>query len=191
MAARQAVPGAAVHFAGTIAEAEQKITARGHYHLILLDLVLPDASGFSGLLRLQFADPQARIAVITAKRDAALAGMARELGAVAYLHKSEPLDGLAGQIRDIAAGGTLFPPELTNGKGAMRHRIADLSDAQRRVLFALADGRSNKQMAYDLGVTESTIKAHLTAIYRGIGVHNRAQAMVALQPMLGQIADDA
>lgn len=191
MAARLGVPHAVVHFAGTIGEAEDRITPKNRYHLILLDLMMPDASGFSGLLRLQFADKNSRIAVITARKDLSLAAIARELGAVAFLHKSEPIDTLARQIQKIAAGGSIFPADMASAKVGMRDRIAKLSDAQRRVLFALADGRSNKQIAFDLGLTEATVKAHLTAIYRRLGVHNRAQAMVALQPMLGRIVDDA
>lgn len=190
MAARLGIPNAVVHFAGTIKEAEQRITPKNRYHLILLDLMLPDASGFSGFLRLQFADWNNRIAVITARKDPSLAAIAQELGAVAFLHKSEPIDTLARQIQDIAAGERIFPADMTSAKGGMRDRITKFSDAQRRVLFALADGRSNKQIAFNLGVTEATVKAHLTAIYRGLGVHNRAQAMVALQPVLGQIVDD-
>lgn len=190
MAARLAVPGAGVHFAGTIAEAERRISANGGYMLTLLDLMLPDASGFSGLLRLQFADRGGRIAVITARQEAALATQARELGAVAFLHKSEPIDTLAGKIRSIAGGASVFPPDLPQARGSMRNRIEQLSDAQRRVLFALADGRSNKQIAHDLGITEATVKAHLTAIFRGIGVYNRAQALVALQPLIGSIGDE-
>lgn len=190
MAARLAVPGAVVHFAGTIAEAEQRVGAIGSYQLILLDLMLPDATGFSGLLRLQFADPDARIAVITARQEPALATQARALGAVAFLRKSEPIDALAAHIRNIVAGVAVFPPDLPIAKNSMRDRIAELSEAQRRVLFALADGRSNKQIAYDLGITEATVKAHLTAIFRGLGVYNRAQALVALQPLLGSIGDE-
>ena len=190
MAARLAVPGAVVHFAGTVAEAERRIDANGSYHLILLDLMLPDATGFSGLLRLQFARPDTRIAVITARQEPALAAQARDLGAVAFLRKSEPIDALASQIREIAGGEAVFPPDVPAAKGNMRDRIARLSDAQRRVLFALADGRSNKQIAHDLGITEATVKAHLTAIFRGLNVYNRAQALVALQPLLGSIGDE-
>jgi DNA-binding NarL/FixJ family response regulator len=190
MAARLAVPGAVVHFAGTIAEAEQRITAHGPYQLILLDLMLPDATGFSGLLRLQFASPDTRIAIITARQELALAAQSRELGAVAFLRKSEPIDTLAGQIRTVVGGVSVFPPDLPGARSTMRDRIGQLSDAQRRVLFALADGRSNKQIAHDLGITEATVKAHLTAIFRGLDVYNRAQALVALQPLLGAISDD-
>ena len=72
------------------------------------------------------------------------------------------------------------------GLEAAKTRLAPtLSPAQRGVLIALADGRSNKQLARDLDVTEATIKAHMTAIFRKLGVMNRAQAMLAVQPLLG------
>jgi DNA-binding NarL/FixJ family response regulator len=71
----------------------------------------------------------------------------------------------------------------------IRDRIARLSDAQRRVLFALTDGHANKKIAYDLAITEATVKAHLTAIFRQLGVTNRSQAMLALQAILGEAAN--
>lgn len=191
MATRLAVPGANVHFAGSLGEAERRIAAQDRYDLILLDLMLPDVSGFSGLLRIQAADPSARVAVITARQEPSLAAQARDLGAIAFLRKSEPIDALAGHIRDIVGGESIFPPDLPDSKGTMRDRVMALTDAQRRVLFALADGRSNKQIAYDLGVTEATIKAHLTAIFRGLGVYNRAQALVALQPLIGALDSES
>jgi DNA-binding NarL/FixJ family response regulator len=68
----------------------------------------------------------------------------------------------------------------------LRARLASLSNAQRAVLVALADGRANKQIARDLGVTEATVKAHLTAIFRKLGVANRAQALLAARPLIGR-----
>jgi DNA-binding NarL/FixJ family response regulator len=74
---------------------------------------------------------------------------------------------------------------------SLQQRIATLSDAQRRVLFALADGRLNKQIAGDLAVTEATIKAHMSAILRKLGVQNRMQAVLMMQPLLGALQQEA
>jgi len=186
MAVRHAIPGAQVVSAGTIAAAEAMAVQAPPFRLALLDLMLPDTQGFSGLVRLQFSLPDVPIAVITAREEPELAAAARDLGAAAFLSKSMPLDELAEALRLINEGQPVFPEVVgSTGIASLRDRIGLLSAAQRRVLFALVDGRANKQIAHDLSVTEATIKAHLTAIFRQLGVTNRMQAMLALQPLLG------
>jgi DNA-binding NarL/FixJ family response regulator len=189
LAVRHAMPGDLVIAAGTVAEAEHLATQYGNFRLVLLDLMMPDAHGFSGLLRLQAQLPDVPIAVITAASEPDLPAIARDLGATAFLSKAMPLDLLAQTLRSIAAGQGFFPTNTSKADTRLlRDRIADLSQAQRRVLFALADGRANKQIAHDLAVSEATIKAHLTAIFRSLGVTNRMQAMLLLQPLLGDLA---
>ncbi|PAX06763.1 helix-turn-helix domain-containing protein [Sphingomonas lenta] len=87
----------------------------------------------------------------------------------------------------MVAGGTCFRADAENDAMLrdMRDRIESLSAAQRRVLFALADGRLNKQIAGELDITEATVKAHLSAIFRKLGVLNRTQAILAVRDMLG------
>jgi len=117
------------------------------------------------------------------------------LGAAGYISKGLPLDETLLALRTVLAGGTAFPAPTAAGNGTndvMHRRIGVLSGAQLRVLIALAGGRLNKQIAGDLGVTEATIKAHLTAIFRKLGVNNRTQAILAVQPLLGEaVADTA
>ncbi|TKD53322.1 LuxR C-terminal-related transcriptional regulator [Sphingomonas baiyangensis] len=191
MAVRLAMPGIAVDSAGSIAEAETRIARYPNYRMLLLDLLLPDARGFSGFLRLQFALPEARIVVITAREDPKLVGIARSLGAAGFLGKREPLDTLARQIRGIAAGEAGFPAVFEDAGAPLRDRIAGLSEAQRRVLFAMGSGESNKRIAAALDITEATVKAHMTAIFRRLGVVNRAQALLALQSLMGDLGDEA
>lgn len=127
--------------------------------------------------------------MLLAQEDSKIAGTARSLGAAGLLLKTSSLDRIAENLREIVAGRTVFPPgAMPSNIPPIRDRIARLSDAQRRVLFALADGHANKRIAYDLAITEATVKAHLTAIFRQLGVTNRTQAMVALQPILGATA---
>jgi DNA-binding NarL/FixJ family response regulator len=189
MALRHVLPGANVVCAGTIKDAEILAAQRSGFRMALLEMMLPDTKGFSGLLRLQFCLPGVPVAIITARKEPGLAAIARDLGAVAFLSKSMPLEQLSNGLREIDAGRSVFPPSV-GPKHAMpiRDRIASLSQAQRRVLFALADGRANKQIAHDLSITEATVKAHLTAIFRKLAVTNRMQAMIALQPLLGEAA---
>lgn len=190
LATRAAIPGILVDSAGSIGEAEQAVAARkGGYRLVLLDFVLPDARGFSGFLQLQHLLGKTPIVIVSAHRDSVIVEAARALGASGFLSKSMPLDDLAASVRTIAAGGTVFPQDgaASNAAQSARDRIATLSGAQLKVLLALADGRLNKQIANDLDITEATVKAHLTAIFRKLGVNNRAQALLAMQPLLGEV----
>lgn len=187
MATRAALPGVSVLSAGSIGEASA-LVGRGGWRMILLDFDLPDARGFSGLLTLQMQAPATPIVVVTASEESRLVEAARAIGAAGYLFKSLPLDEIAGRLRRIDAGQIVFPQdaEAAPGLDDLLERIARLSSAQRTVLLALADGRSNKEIAHDLAVGEATVKAHLTAIFRKLGVNNRAQALLAARPLIGR-----
>ncbi|WP_420146132.1 response regulator [Sphingobium sp.] len=190
LAARAVVPGVAVDTAGSIGEARDVLSRHGKYRLILLDFVLPDARGFSGFLQLQHEAGRTPIALISSNENPALVESARALGAAGFLYKTRPFDDLARDIRRIVDGQVCFPAMdgSAGGTGDLRERIATLSGAQLRVLIALSDGRLNKQIAADLDVSEATVKAHLTAIFRKLDVGNRAQALLAVQPLLGDVA---
>jgi DNA-binding NarL/FixJ family response regulator len=179
------MPGATIVGVGTIADAVAAMTTRPPFRLVLLDFQLPDAHGYSGLLKLQHLDPHVPIVVVTAREDNSLIEAAKALGAAGFLFKSTPLDELAGLLRRIIAGHSHFPAGASASPtiAAARARITDLSPAQHAVLLALADGRSNKVIARDLAITEATVKAHLTAIFRKLGVTNRTQALLAVQPL--------
>lgn len=187
LAARSALPGATVIGVGSVAEAAAAMHSRPPFRLVVLDFQLPDAHGYSGLLKLQHCDGSVPIVLVTAKEDASLVEAARALGAAGFIYKSRPLDEIAGIFRKLVLGGTHFPPltGATAGIAAARARIAQLTPAQRDVLLALADGRSNKEIARDLDITEATVKAHLTMVFRKLHVANRTQALLAVQPLFG------
>ena len=187
LAVRSALPNIIVETAGTIAESEAAIAMHKGFRLILLDFVLPDARGYSGFLRLQHLARSTPIVVVSAREDVSLVEAARALGAAGFLFKSRPLDEIADAVRRIDGGHSVFPQQARSNDviANARARIADLSGAQLKVLLALADGRLNKQIANDLAITEATVKAHLTAVFRKLGVTNRTQALLAMQPLLG------
>jgi DNA-binding NarL/FixJ family response regulator len=192
LAARVAMPELTIDSVGSIGEAEATIARHRGYRLALLDLMLPDSRGFSGFLRLQHVLGDVPIVIVSAKQNPELIEAARALGAAGYLSKAQPLDETLGSLRTVLSGKTVFPPVTARPQADVseaRSRISELSGAQLRVLMALADGRLNKQIAGELGVTEATIKAHLTAIFRKLGVNNRTQAILAVQPLLA--ADEA
>lgn len=191
LAARLALPGVTVCTAGTVAEAVSTTDKTPIDRMILLDLMLPDARGYSGLMSMQHHAPDVPIVIVSAREEPALTEAARAIGAAGFLFKSLPLDVIAGHLREIDAGRRAFPTRQSAGEAsagpdfsAILGRIAELSPAQRTVLLALANGRSNKIIAYDLDVTEATVKAHLTSIFRKLGVSNRTQALIAVQPLL-------
>jgi len=187
---RVALPDITIDSVGSIAEAERAIEQPGRsYRLALLDLVLPDADGFSGVLRLQRLLGAVPIVIVTARQMPELVETARLLGATGYLSKGLSFDEMLSALRTVLAGGTAFPPmgiAQEPDPGSMRARLASLSGAQFRVLIALMGGRLNKQIAIDIGVTEATIKAHLTAIFHKLGVNNRTQAILAVQPLFSK-----
>lgn len=193
LAVRAAIPGVTVDSAGSVGEAEALARERAPFHIVLLDLMLPDAHGFSGLLQLQHVLGQTPIVMVSARQEPTLIEAARALGAAGFLHKSRPLDALTAAVRAVIGGAPAFPPEAAPSAAARaaRERIGLLSGAQLKVLLALADGRLNKQIAADLEVTEATVKAHLTAIFRKLGVTNRTQALLAMQPLLGNVSGPA
>lgn len=186
LAARAALPGAQVIGVGSIAEAAAVMAGRRAFRLVLLDFRLPDSHGYAGMLQLQQLDPEVPIAIVTAYEELRLSEAARALGAAAFISKSLPLDAITAILRRVLGGATHFPegtgPDRTIA--AARERIRDLSRAQYAVLLALADGRANKVIAHDLSITEATVKAHLTAVFRKLGVTNRSQALLAIRPLL-------
>jgi DNA-binding NarL/FixJ family response regulator len=190
LAVRAAIPGISIDSAGSIGEAESAVATRKAYRLVLLDFVLPDARGFSGFLQLQHLLGTTPIVVVSAHGDKVVIEAARALGAAGFLSKSLPLDDLAAALRTIMSGTPVFPEATKASEPAQsaRERIATLSGAQLKVLLALAEGGLNKQIAHDLDISEATVKAHLTAIFRKLGVNNRAQALLAMQPLLGEAA---
>ncbi|KQN94580.1 LuxR family transcriptional regulator [Sphingomonas sp. Leaf231] len=193
LASSFALPGAVVDQAASVAEAEQLIARTAGYQCCILDLLLPDSNGFSGLMAIQHRLGRTPIALFSDRDGPILVSTAKALGAAGFILKSVSMDETVAILRRLLAGGTVFPSDAEPSLHAqeMTQRLSTLSAAQMRVLVALADGRANKQIARDLDVSEATVKAHLTAIFRKLGVVNRTQALLTLQPILGDIGTSA
>jgi DNA-binding NarL/FixJ family response regulator len=175
-----------VEEATSIESAERIAQVRQDIALLLLDYQLPDADGFSGFFRLQHALGPVPIAIISAFDELRIINAARAVGAVGFISKSLALDEIAAAIGNIVAGQTVFPTTsaIPDQLRDMGDRLETLSSAQKRVLAALVRGDLNKQIAGDLDITEATVKAHLTAIFRKLRVTNRLQAILAVKPLL-------
>jgi DNA-binding NarL/FixJ family response regulator len=191
-ALRQAVTAvsndAVIEEAESLDQAISKLQSNADFDLVLLDLGLPDSEGFTGLMMLRHSYPSVGTAIVSAQEDAVVMRQAIALGAVAYIPKSEALPSIVEAIRTALAGHTWLPQsakELVSQpvEADLAERIASLSPQQYRVLCMVADGKLNKQIASDLAIQETTIKQHVSAILRKLGLINRTQAGVLLRSL--------
>ena len=174
----QACPGAVMTEAVSQDEVLAAIAAEEHFDLVLLDLNLPGASGSSCLRAVRALAPVTPIVVVSAVDDPKIMQDVVMDGASAFVPKSAPGQVLINALRVILAGGTYMPTGIvtalcTSAPAPVR---TDLTLRQQRVLELLATGLSNKQIARALDISEITVKAHVSAIFRKLGVANRVQA---------------
>ena len=156
------------------------------FDLILLDLFMPGSSGLADLVRVRDKVPGTPIVVISSLGDEATIRQAITCGAAGFVPKSSPKSVLLGALREVLAGRVYTPPSRVPAAAARRRAPAEtesgpLTTRQSKVLALLATGKSNKQIANDLDISEMTVKAHMTSILRKLGVSTRAQAIVAFQ----------
>ena len=153
--------------------------------LLLLDLAMPGARGFSGLMYMRAQYPGVPVIVVSANDDPAAIRRCMEFGASGFIPKTLGVDEMRSAISRILGGGVWTPPDvdLTAGSDAeaaeLMTRMATLTPQQVRVLMMLSEGLLNKQIAYQLGVSEATVKAHVSAILQKLGVESRTQAVIA------------
>lgn len=162
--------------------------------LVLLDLNMPGSSGLSGLITLRAIQPSVPVIVISAFGDDLTIRRAMELGASGFVSKSASMEEIRAAIATVMGGGVAAPPDLahipeTNSEVAeLLPQIRSLTPQQKRVLAMLAEGLLNKQIAYELSVSELTVKAHVSAILQKLGVNSRTQAVIKLAKLKsGQI----
>ncbi len=183
----RASPDAVIEETSSLAGARSAL-ASGPVDLLLLDLKLSDSDGFAGLAGIRADFPAAPVAIVSASDDEGTVRRALAFGAAGFIPKSASLETMAEALGAILGGDVWAPAlsELEPGE-SMESRIASLTPSQLKILIGLQQGRLNKQIAFDLGVTEATIKAHLTGVFRKLGVHNRTQAVIAAQALTTDI----
>src|SRR5205809_760674 len=171
-----------------------KLLERGaEVDLILLDLAMPGVRGFSGLMYLRAQYPSVPIVVVSANDDPAVIRRCMDFGALGFIPKTLGIEIMRGAITRVFEGGVWTPPDVDLGAGAdvettdLLTRLTSLTPQQVRVLMMLSEGLLNKQIAYELGVSEATVKAHVSAILQKLGVESRTQAVIAASKIeLGQ-----
>ena len=154
--------------------------------LILLDLTMPGVQGLSGLVLLRTQRPDIPVVIVSASEDGAIMRRCLDFGAAGYIPKSQPPERIRLAVRAVLEGGLWTPPDhdLPTAPDveieALARRLATLTPQQVRVLMMLGEGLLNKQIAFKLGVSEATIKAHVSAILTKLGVDSRTQAVIAI-----------
>lgn len=166
------------------------------FDLILLDLKLPGAEGFSCLTSVRSKAPSVPVVMVSSTDEVEIVRESFAHGAMGYLPKSSSQDVMKNAIRLVMSGSAYIPTEALGGmgvsvektplpvKGAPEADInASLTPRQHAVLDLLAEGKANKIIAYELKISEITVKAHVSAILRKLGVSNRLQAVIAAKKM--------
>ena len=144
---------------------------------LLLDLHMEDSRGLSALMDFRQDFPALPVAIVSASEDPRVYAAASQLGAAAFIPKSAPLEQMRDALTCVRDGDEWFP-ETDAEPDEDLAKIATLTPAQRRILAQLNEGLLNKQIAYELNISEATVKAHITAIFRKLGVVNRTQAVL-------------
>jgi DNA-binding NarL/FixJ family response regulator len=153
--------------------------------IVLLDLNMPGSNGFSGLMRLRAQHPATPVIVVSGSAEPATVSMAMQFGASGFIPKTTDIETMRLAIRAVLGGGSWTPPGFgAPGEGdseaaAIAKRLARLTPQQLRVLTMLSDGLLNKQIAFELDVSEATVKAHVSAILQKLDVDSRTQAVIA------------
>jgi DNA-binding NarL/FixJ family response regulator len=164
---------ASVRYLGSIRALEDAAPDE-QVRLVLLDLKLPDAVGMQGLERARSSWPDVPICVISGQSDPGTIRQVMSAGANGFIPKTLPFRGLVNEIGRLLDGESVMPREI-----AVRDvEIGALSPAESRIMKSLSLGLQNKQIAHELGISESTVKSHLAHVFAKLQVQNRSQAIV-------------
>jgi DNA-binding NarL/FixJ family response regulator len=184
------VPGAQIIEASSLEALQAAVADHPDSDMILLDLRMPGAKGFSPLLYLRAEHPTVPIVVVSASEDAGVVRRALDFGASGFIPKSASFEVIGESLRTVLGGGISTPRLTERRTGAeekdreLARRLSTLTPQQLKVLVMLADGQSNKFIAGNLAITEATVKAHITGILRKLGTERRTQAAILAQRLM-------
>ncbi|WP_306027353.1 response regulator transcription factor [Stappia sp. MMSF_3263] len=185
-------PQAGISEVGTLEDAATRLEKHEEVDLLLLDLSMPGMRGFSGLMYLRAQYQSVPVVIVSATEDVSTIRRCMELGSSGFIPKSLGIEVIRDAVLNVMAGGVWTPPDVDLSEDDdelldMVHRLATLTPQQVRVLMMLSEGLLNKQIAYELSVSEATVKAHVSAILQKLGVESRTQAVIAASRIeLGQ-----
>ncbi|MEM5580818.1 MULTISPECIES: response regulator transcription factor [unclassified Roseibium] len=163
----------------------RQMSSRVRLDLVMLDLKLPDATGISGFIKVKNRLPDVPVLVISAESSDDSVGALMSAGAAGFIPKDASVQVLQKALLEVREGRRFFPPGFTPSPKSRKSdlstrqiasKIADLTPQQSRIMKLICAGKPNKQIAYELSLAEATVKAHITALLRRLGVSNRTQA---------------
>lgn len=178
--------------AGTFTQLSKILQYREDIDLVLLDLRMPGMQGLSGLVYMRSQYPHVPVVVVSGIEEHALMRRALDLGASGFIPKSLPVELMQLAIHTVLSGDIWAPPGLEleahqdSEAEALARRLTTLTPQQARVLMMLREGLLNKQIAFQLGVSEATVKAHVSAILQKLQVDSRTQAVIAASRIDGE-----
>jgi len=194
-ALREAVTGLfapdAIAEAGSFDDISKLLDRNHDVELVLLDLAMPGVRGFSGLMYMRAQFPDVPVVIVSGTDDPAVIRRCMDFGASGFIPKTLGAKTIRRAIEEVLAGSIWTPPDLDlsarpdDQSAAMLARLASLTPQQVRVLMMLSEGLLNKQIAYELSVSEATVKAHVSAILQKLGVESRTQAVIAASKIEG------
>jgi DNA-binding NarL/FixJ family response regulator len=191
LAVSSVVSAAKIGEAGSFEDLTAMLERDGDVDLVLLDLKMPGISGFSGLIYLRAQYPAIPVVVVSASDDVETIRRSLDFGASGFVPKRFGVEKLGEAILRVLDGDVWVPPDVDLSAASdpetskLRDRLVTLTPQQVRVLMMLSEGLLNKQIAYELGVSEATIKAHVSAILQKLGVESRTQAVIAAAKISG------
>jgi DNA-binding NarL/FixJ family response regulator len=178
-------PGSTILGVSSIDEVSSTLSEYESTDLVLLDLTMPGVRGFSGLMYLRAQYPGVPVCIVSASEDPSIIKRSLEFGAAGFIPKSLAVEEM-GKALDAILEGNLWTPEgvdlsqqQDDDVSALVQRLSTLTPQQVRVLMMLSEGLLNKQIAYELNVSEATVKAHVSAILQKLNVESRTQAVIA------------
>lgn len=183
LAVQRVLPAARVVEAGTLAAAARAVDAADDLKLILLDLKMPGAVGYSGIALLHAEAPGVPILVVSSAEGESAAQEVRAFGAIGFLRKDADFAAIEAAIARAIDARPPAQPAPAGSDDEIRQTVAGLTPTQLKVLLAVLEGQLNKQIAHSLGISEATVKAHMTAIMRKLDVQNRTQAALVARSL--------
>lgn len=179
--------------AGSLSAAMACVDETPEFDLALLDLNMPAMNGMAGLRQFRQQFPEIPVVIVSASDSPADAQQALDAGASGYIHKSSAPQVMLSALQLVLAGGVYVPPQALRAEEAApvsyKGKFGGLTARQIDVLRLLAAGKPNKLIARELGLSEGTVKIHLSTIFRVLDVNNRTEAVLAAQAMQLDLAN--
>jgi len=179
-------PNAIILQASSYAQVFKILKAENDVDVLILDVEMPDMPWLESLKQIIQTAPHTKVIVVSTSEDSRTIRTILAAGAKGYIPKRSEVKVFNNALKLIIEGGSYIPPDLLENapQNTLSHRnigVKALTNRQSQVLDLIAQGKSNKQIAYDMGVSESTVKLHINALLRSLHVSNRTQAVITAQ----------